>query len=301
MNTAEAIGGSRNTTRSSEWMVTTALLLLLALASAGLLAAVDRSRMDMGKAATFSYLPKGEYLKVAVLGYHQLAADLLWLQVIQQIGVRNQTDESYQWIYQATDTLTDVDPKFVYAYHAVGAVLGVWGNRPQESAAILKKGLERNPTAWELAFLLGYDYFYELGDRASAAFYLKMASELPGSPPFLPRLTARMLVEAGDPQAALDFLLRMYQQTSDDRGKAALRRRIEDVAVERDLRVLETAVRRYQMSHGRWPTGLQDLVTTGILAQLPEDPGGGVYELNASDGTVKSTRVHERMRVYRHN
>ena len=282
-------------------MSAAALLVVLGLASAGLLAVVDHSRVEMGKAATLSYLPKGEYLKVAVLGYHQLAADLLWLQVIQQIGVRNQTPESYQWIYQATDTLTDLDPKFVYAYHAVGAVLGVWGSRPQESIAILKKGLERNPTAWDLAFLLGYDYFYELGDRASAAYYLKLASELPGSPPFFPRLTARMLVEAGDPQAALDFLLRMYQNTQDARGKAALRRRIEDVTVERDLRLLETAVGRYHTSHGRWPTNLHDLVTAGILAQLPEDPGGGAYEVNASDGTVKSTRVYERMRVYRHN
>lgn len=278
-----------------------ALLVTLGLTAAGLLMVVDRVREGMGKTATLSYLPKGEYLKVAVLGYRQLAADLLWLQVVQHIGVRQQTSAGYVWMYHATDTLTDLDPTFAYAYQAVGAVLGVWGNRPQESTEILKKGLVHNPTAWELAFLLGYVYFYELGDYGSAAVYLRMASELPGSPEYLPRLTARMLVAAGDPEAALEFLQRMFQHTQDDRGRAALKRRIDDVTVERDLQMLELAVRRYEAVHGRRPGGLQDLVSGGILARLPEDPGGGAYKLNPADGSLRSTRVQERMRVYRNN
>ena len=277
------------------------LLVLLGLSAAGLLNQIDQTRMARNSAATLSYLPKGEYLKVAVLGYRQLAADLLWLQVVQQIGVREQTSEGYLWVYRATDTLTDLDPTFTYAYQAVGAVLGVWGNHPQESVSLLKKGLENNPTSWEMALLLGYDYFYEIGDYASAAHYLRMAAELPGSPGYISPLTARMLVEAGDPQAALDFLQGMYRRTNDERGKAALMRRIADVTVERDLRVLDLAVRQYRAAHGRLPAQLQDLVAGGILDRIPEDPGGGAYELNATDGSVRSTRVRDRMKVYRHN
>lgn len=282
-------------------LMTAGILLALGMTVAWLLTAVDRGRTAMAKAATLSYLPKGEYLKVAVLGYRQLAADLLWLQVVQHIGSRRQTPENYLWIYHATDTLTDLDPKFAYAYQAVGSVLGVWGNLPRESVALLQKGLAHNPSTWELAFLLGYVYFYELGDSSAAAVYLKMASQLPGSPQYLQGLTARMLVQTGDPQAALEFLERMYERSQDERARAALKKRIDDVLVEQDLRVLETAVRRYQAVRGRLPGRLQDLIATGMLARLPEDPGGGSYELNPSDGSVKSTRLHERMRVYRHN
>lgn len=285
--------------RAAWGLLTAGLILALGLAAAGLLAAVDRERTDMGRAESLSYLPKGEYLKVAVLGYRQLVADLIWLQVVQAIGVRGQSAEGYLWAYQATDTLTDLDPTFAYAYQAVGTVLGVWGNRPHESVAILTKGIRHNPAQWELPFFLGYDYFYELHDAASAAVYFRRAAGLPGSPGYLPRLAARMTVAAGDPEAALEFLYRMSQQLQDERAKVALARRMADVTVERDLRLLEEAVRRYQAAYRRLPATLQDLVAAGILDRLPEDPGGGAYELNAVTGSVTSTRVSERMRVYR--
>ena len=287
------------TGRVAGGVVTASLILVLGATAVGMLAAVDRGRSAMGRGVSLSYLPKGEYLKMAALGYRQLVADMLWLQVVQQMGVRQQTSEGYLWIYRATDTLTDLDPKFAYAYQAVGSVLGVWGGRPHESVAILRKGIEHNPTVWELPFFVGYDYFYELQDMTSAAAYFKMASELPGAPKYLSGLTARMLVQAGNPEAALEFLERMYQQAQDDRAKAALTRRIADVTVERDLRLLEEAVRRYQTAHGRLPRSLEELVTGGILARLPEDPGGGAYELNAGNGSVTSTRVRDRMKVYR--
>ena len=292
---------SHGTGRVAGGVVTASLILVLGATAVGMLAAVARGRSAMGRGVSLSYLPKGEYLKMAALGYCQLVADMLWLQVVQQMGVREQTSEGYLWIYRATDTLTDLDPKFAYAYQAVGSVLGVWGGRPRESVAILRKGIEHNPTVWELPFFVGYDYFYELQDMTSAAAYFKMASELPGAPKYLSGLTARMLVQAGNPDAALEFLERMYQQTQDDRAKAALTRRIADVTVERDIRLLEEAVRRYQTAHGRWPRSLEELVTGGILARLPEDPGGGAYQLNAGNGSVTSTRVRDRMKVYRHS
>ena len=52
----------------------------------GLLWAVEQQRPPSVRAAELSYLPKGEYLKVAVLGYRQMAADLIWLQAVQQLG-----------------------------------------------------------------------------------------------------------------------------------------------------------------------------------------------------------------------
>jgi tetratricopeptide (TPR) repeat protein len=284
--------------RTAGGLVTGTLIAVLIMGAVGILALVDQTRQAMGRGTALSYLPKGQYLKVAVLGYRQLAADMLWLQVVQQIGVLKQTKEGYLWMSQATDTLTDLDPKFAYGYQAVGSVLGVWGNRPHEAAAILRKGIEHNPEAWELPFFLGYVYFYELQDFASAATYLKQASELPGAPEYLPRLTARMMVQAGDPQAALEFLQRMLQQARDDRAKEALEKRIADVTVERDLRILEEGIRRYQAVYGRSPARLQDLLTSNILLRLPVDPGGGSYELEA-DGAVRSTRLPQRMRVYR--
>ena len=282
------------------WFLTGSLLLVLGGAAAGTLIVVEHQRPAMVRAAELAYLPKGEYLRVAVLGYRQMAADLIWLKAVQHFGERKQTTEGYLWAYHAVDVLTDLDPKFAFAYQASGIVLGVWANLPRESIALLTKGMRHNPEVWQLPFYVGYDYFYEVHDPVQAAKYLRIASELPGAPAYLPKLAARMTVEAGDPDAALEFLQRLYQQLQDERLRESLVQRMKEVVAERDIRFLEEGVRRYKSRYGKRPANLNDLVTKGIIQQIPEEPLGGVYELKPSDGTVASTGLRQRLRVHRH-
>lgn len=285
--------------RPPTWVAYPLLLCLLGAGAVAMGVAVDRSRPALTRAQELSYLPQGRYLKVAVLGYRQLAADLLWLKAVQQFGVRNQSTEGYLWAYHAVDVLTDLDPKFAYAYQATGSTLGVWANLPRESVAILEKGFKENPSVWQLPFYLGYDYYYELHDPATAAKYLRLASELPGAPDYLPRLAARMTVEAGDPEAALEFLQRLYQQVQDERLKEGLAARIKEVVAERDIAFLEEGVRRYRQQFSRLPRDLDALVQRQIIESVPPEPFGGRYQLTA-EGRVVSPNLRDRLRVYRH-
>lgn len=281
------------------WLLTGGLIGILGGAAIGTAVALEHGGPAMVGQTDLSYLPKGEYLKVAVVGYRQLAADLIWLKALQHFGVRQQTTEGYLRGYHAVDVLTDLDPRFAYAYQVAGTILGVWADLPEESIAILKKGFRENPDVWQMPFYLGYDYYYELHDPATAAGYFRRAAELPGAPAYLPRLAARMTVEAGDPEAALEFLQRLYQQLRDDRLRDALVQRMKEVVAERDIRVLEEGVRRYRERYGRLPSNLGDLVTRGILDRVPEEPLGGTYVLRLPDGTVSSSVLRERMRVHR--
>lgn len=282
------------------WALAGALLCALCVSAIGVLAVVERQRPAIVRAAELSYLPKSEYLKVAVLGYRHLAADLIWLRAVQHFGVKEQTAEGYRWAYHAVDVLTDLDPKFAYAYQMAGTILGVWANLPRESVAILSKGMVHNPEVWQLPFFLGYDYFYELHDPVSAAKFFRLASTLPGAPEYLPKLAARMTIEAGDPEAALEFLQRLYQQVQEPRLREGLERRIREVIAERDIRFLEEGIRRYRARYGKLPGSLEALVTGGIIVRVPDDPLGGLYQVNPSDGTVTSTGLRERLKVYRH-
>lgn len=280
------------------WLLTGSLIAVLGWAAIGAVVALEREQPALAGKADFSYLPKGEYLKVAVLGYRQLAADLIWLKALQHFGLRHQTTEGYLQGYHAVDVLTDLDPQFAYAYQVAGTILGVWAQRPQESVAILKKGMRENPDVWQMPFFLGYEYYYELHDPATASQYLRIAAALPGSPEYLPRLAARMTVEAGDPEAALEFLQRLHQQIRDERLREVLVQRMKEVVVERDIRFLEEGVRRYQRRYGRLPSKLNDLVTRGIIVRIPEEPLGGSYVLRLPQGTVVSTVLRERLRVH---
>jgi hypothetical protein len=297
-----AVGTARGGSPPTAWMLPVAMVLALWGAAAGFLLVLERERPAAARAAELFYLPEGPYLKVAVLGYRQITADLIWLKAIQHFGERRQTPEGYRWAYHAVDVLTDLDPQFALAYQVAGTILGVWANLPHESIAILSKGMANHPGIWQFPFYLGYDYFYELHDPLAAAKYFRIAAGLPGSPEYLPRLAARMTVEAGDPDAALEFLLRLYAKLEDDadsRLREGLAARIREVTAERDIRVLEQAVQEFKKRYGRFPTTIQDLVARRVLPRLPVEPLGGVYVLNA-DGSVGSTGLRERVRIHRH-
>ena len=283
----------------TDWFLTWSVLLALGGSAVGVLTVVERQRPSLARAEELSYLPKGEYLKLAVLGYQQMAADLIWLKAVQHLGEKHQTRAGYLSAYHAVDVLTDVDPTFVFAYQAAGTVLGVWAGLPRESIALLTKGMRNHPEVWQLPFYVGYDYFYELHDPVMGARYFRIASVLPGAPDYLPRLAARMTVEVGDPQAALEFLQRLYQQTEDEQVRQGLARRMKAVIVERDIRFLEEGVRRYKARYGKLPVKLEDLVTREMIPKIPEEPFGGIYKLQASEGTVASTGLSERLRVHR--
>ncbi len=61
-----------------------------------------------------SQLPRGEYLKPALLGYHHLGADLIWLQMLQMLGKRKNSADEYTWLYHALDVITTLDPHYAY-------------------------------------------------------------------------------------------------------------------------------------------------------------------------------------------
>jgi tetratricopeptide (TPR) repeat protein len=277
-------------------LVATGLLLVVGLRL--LQVRIDTQRAVTPKVQRFMYLPQGEYLRGAVLGYEQVVADLLWIQAIQAMGERKVTEEAGHWIYRALDVITTLDPKFVRVYEAGGIALVTLVVLPEESNRILEKGIQHNPDVWTLPYLLGFNYYFELHDDAKAADYIARASRLPGAPEYLAGLATRLYISAREPQVAIDFLVRMYEQTSDENVKRVLERRLKEVMVERDLQLLEEAISRYRKLYTRAPEGLEDLVGPGLLRALPREPFGGRYLYDPQTQAVRSSEMKERLKMY---
>ncbi|WP_447984519.1 hypothetical protein [Nitrospira sp. Nam74] len=244
-------------------------------------------------------LPRGEYLKPAVLGYRHVAADVLWLRLVQVIGQKRNTADEYEWMYHALDVITTLDPRYTYAYEAGGTILTELAHRTDLSNRILEKGYEANPNVWRLPFQLGYNHFFYLADPGRAAGYIAQAARLPGGPAYLPGLATRMYAEAEDPEVALEFLAAMWAQTDNSYVKAELETRMKELIIERDVRHLERAVSRYRERNGAFPDRLQELVGRGDLGKVPEEPFGGAYVLDATTGKITSTTHPKRLRVIR--
>ena len=243
-------------------------------------------------------LPRGEYLKPALLGYHHLGADILWLRLIQVMGNRRNSADEYKWMYHALDVITTLDPQYAYAYYAGGVILGDLANRPDLSNRLLERGIKANPDEWNIPFLLGYNYYFLLGDPAKGAEYIMRAASLPDGPSYLPGLATRMAAEAGSPDTALAFLEGRLRETHNPEMREVLANRMNEVIIERDIRILGDAVEAYRTQHRALPATLTDLVATGILHILPQEPFGGDYRLNSKTGAVSSSTHPERLRTF---
>ena len=91
----------------------------------------------------------------------------------------------------------------------------------------------------------------------------------------------------------------MTERESDPRRKASLEERIRRVIVERDLQSMEKAIAEYTSKFGAPPRKLADLVQSGMLSRIPEEPYGGKYVL-MPDGRVWGDRApRERLKVLR--
>ncbi len=258
---------------------------------------LDTTRAGVPKLQRMSYLPDGNVLKVAALGYREVVADVLWLQVIQAMGDRRVSTETGQWIYRALDVVTTLDPTFVRAYEAGAHALCSIVVMPKESNQLLEKGIRHNPQEWRLPFLLGINHFFEFGDNQRAAEAMTKAAQIPGAPEIIARLAAKLLVSAKSPQQAVELLAKVYEETSDENVKKLLEQRLREAIVERDLAMLEEAIGRFQAQHSQRPGRLEQLVQEGLLRELPQEPFGGQYQYNADSGEVRSSEVKERMRM----
>jgi len=261
---------------------------------------LDQLQGDAPKVQRFAFLPQPEVLKIASLGYHSVVADFIWLQAIQAMAEKKISEDAGRWIYRALDVVTTLDPQFVRAYEAGGLVLCTLVVLPEESNALLAKGIKHNPLAWQLPFYMGINYYFELGDDAKAGEYIAKAARLPGAPAFLPGLAARMYVSAKAPQNAVELLASLYENTADGEARKVLEQRLKQAIVARDIQVLEAAIGRYRDRFSNQPRQLEDLVAQGVLNVLPRDPFGGQYRYDPYTQVVSSNSIEEKLTMKGH-
>ena len=259
---------------------------------------LDHMKGNFRKAEQLELLPKPEVVKLMVLGYEQIVADILWLRVIQYIGERVQTEKGWQWFIHSLDIITYLDPQFVYAYQFGGLILSVIASEPAESNHFLLRGMEIDRERWVFPFLIGYNYFDYFKDYRKAAMYISIASKLEGSPFFLTQFAARLYATAGTPEDGIVFLEQMIKSTDNETAKEKLENRLKELIIERDINILERCVKNFKDTYGYAPEGLKSLVQKKVIRYLPKDPFGGYYYLDKDKQVVKSSSRQERFKVY---
>ncbi|MFQ5657402.1 MAG: tetratricopeptide repeat protein [Candidatus Methylomirabilales bacterium] len=208
---------------------------ILALATFGFLSlarGLDERRDGLQEVGEeLAYLPSAEYLKPALLGFDELAADFFWLQTIQYFGEHYQTDRRYSKLYPLVDLVTSLDPQFIDAFSWGGLLLTLDKQYP-EAIAIYEKGIAHNPDRWELPYDLGRVYYLELHDYPKALHWWELANRLPNRAHYLPRMVARLYAQTGYRETAVELWLEMYRSTDNNQIRAVIRQELEKLGIQ---------------------------------------------------------------------
>jgi len=171
---------------------------------------IDYRRARWSEPDALLFLPTGEYLSAASLGYQVLIADALYLWSIQYYH-HQVAAEGREYLWRIFDVITDLDPQFEDAYLTGALMMGSDLGDAAMALRLLEKGATRNPDGWIYPLESGYYAWMNLEDSELAATYFDRAAALPGAPDVVGRMRAGMAEFVGDKRAALELWVDVYE------------------------------------------------------------------------------------------
>lgn len=269
----------------------------------GLASAISLSRWIDGhrpptdnRIADESLYLNGTTAKRVSLAFNGLAADWYWMRSLQYVGRKilslpeNVELDSLEQLNlkllpSLLDTATTLDPQFMEPYEYAAVVLPAVD--VNQAIRITRKGIDANPNAWRLYQHLGYIYWQQR-DFAAASEAYGRGAEIPGAPPFLQAMKAKMIAEGGSRSTARDIYRQMYEQSTDTKVKDMARRRLMQLDSLDQREALHRLLIAYEKRFGRCPSSWKEL--EGLLrgrvalaeSGAPFDPSGKPYVLNAN-------------------
>jgi hypothetical protein len=240
---------------------------------------VWENRAEVRRHTETGYVFPGRFNRVLALGNKGLYADYLFLNTITFFGGRQMyqerlTQEDWDYLVAGLNAVTDLDPYFLDPYIFAEGIL-TWGtHRFDDANRLLQKGMKYRDWDWQMPFYLGFNHFYFLKDFNNGAAYLMEASRRPESPSTLPLLAARLSYYGDRARTGVLFLTGIIDQTSNERLRASLllrKKALEGAAL------IEDQIERFRKEQGRGPKNIGELMATGYLDKLPDEPYGGKW------------------------
>jgi len=188
-------------------------------------------------------------------------------------------------VYLALKQIINLDPRSSDPYVIAETTLPWDGGLVKETNEILVEAARMRPHDPRPFFFLWYNYFSFLNDPEKAGYYLQKAAKLPGAPPYYAALASRMDVYSGQLQGAIIFLQEIIKETDDPALKKYLLLRKDSL---KKMFLLEQSIAKFEKKFGNKPLKLEELLNTGILVRLPEDPYGGTFFIR-ENGRVYTT------------
>jgi hypothetical protein len=252
----------------------------------------DRGWQPYQPATPLLWFQSAPLLKRLSLGFQNLVADAYWIRAVVYYGGKRRSaerDRDFSLLDPLLNFVTTLDPQFKVAYR-FGAIFLTEGypngpGRPDLAIALLHRGLDANPAAWEFVHDIGFVYYWWLQDYETAAQWFAKAGALPGAPVWLMPLAATTLATGGD----RDSSRQLWRQLGDTdiawlRSNAQHRLRQLDAMDVVDQ--LNRISQKFAAIAGRPPRNWGELVAAEGMPGPPFDATGVPYALDPRTGRI---------------
>lgn len=214
-----------------------------------------------------------------------LLADYAVMEAGSIIGKRDKvTSDEWKTTARLFDQALELDPYFQQSYMLLQGTLPWYTKDYDVTIALLEKSKDHRFWDWIPGFFIGFDYFYFVKDNMKASEALMEASLVKDAPPALATFGARLSQQIGKNETAISFLRMMLEKEKDQDKRDMLMKRIN---VHLALDILEKGVTAYKEKFGKNPDKLDDLISDGILAKLPDNPYGYPFGYDPESGNLK--------------
>lgn len=247
-----------------------------------------------GKYATetvseFGQLPSTG-VQAASLEFKGVVADYLCFKTLTYLGMKigqqkDPTPEEWRLVYEMLQRVTDLDARFWDPYVLAEMMLAWHAGMFEEANQLLLKAVQNRPDDYRPNFYIGFNHFYFKKDAAKAAPFFRAAAQAPNAPAYLKGLAARVSLYAGQTALGIAFLESMIRETHDPRIAGYMEKRLTALKM---VDYLEQWVAEYKKRTGAFPARLTDLVSSGLIPAIPQDPYGGEFTL-LDNGRVYTT------------
>ncbi len=250
---------------------------------------VNKTREDFFKTSYMDYTLPSKFTGVAAMEFKGIVSDFLYLKVATFFGGKFIKKEILgqnhaEYVYNSVDVITDLDPWFWDAYLFSSMMLAWDFGLADKANELLLKARKYRTNDFKPPYYIGFNCFYFLKDKGKASTYIMEASKLPGGS-HLFSLGTKLSVYENQLGPAIIFLKELLENTQSPVMEKRISTRLKTLLI---LDNLEKKVQEYKKIYGIFPKKISDLIKTGFIESIPEDPYGGEFFI-VENGRVFTT------------
>ena len=263
---------------------------------AAMLWATEEIRVKRPRSNQAERLASKASLDFLVGNFQHIVADYYWLRSVEYFGRRDAHEEGYPLLGPLLERSLRLDPHFFKPAYVAGTILNSKPKQLELSHRLWGDAMTYHPDRWELPCIAGFNaYMYQNAPKVALPL-LQAAAELPGCPPRVQKIAAKLSVETAQPEIGLALIESMMETVDDPDLLQTYEEKRRLLILEVELKAFNRALEYFVSEYERPPSSMDELMRAmGNRNPSDQDPVGGKYFVD-EQGKIQTTSESKRLK-----